>query len=83
MCVSVRVSMYVRESVCVFAAVFIDIVPAVLLLLLLLLCIVSWLNTENFGALKLTNLAGMNNELRETERERESERDSGGRTKDC
>lgn len=65
---------------CVFAAVFIDIVPAVLfLLLLLLLCIVSWLNTENFGALKLTNLAGMNNELRETERER----DSGGRTKDC
>lgn len=66
--VSVRVSMFVRESVCVFAAVFIDIVPAVLLLLL---CIVSWLNTENFGALKLTNLAGMNNELRETERERE------------
>lgn len=59
---------------CVFAAVFIDIVPAVLLFWLLLLCIVSWLNTENFGALKLTNLAGMNNELRETERERERER---------
>lgn len=58
---------------CVFAAVFIDIVPAVLLL-----CIVSWLNTENFGALKLTNLAGMNNELRETERESERDRVEGG-----
>lgn len=61
-----------------FAAVFIDIVPAVLLFLLLLLCIVSWLNTENFGALKLTNLAGMNNELRETERERAREIVEGG-----
>lgn len=70
---SVSVSMCVCVGECVFAAVFIDIVPAVLLL-----CIVSWLNTENFGALKLTNLAGMNNELRETERESERDRVEGG-----